>query len=141
MAGSYEFLISFKELRLAHHRFELVIWALNTIMISIGAYTIFLLLGLPAFSRFYWQGFFLFEYLPVFICLLWGALAATIIKRRKNDDIFALLGPDLSEMTKTAYDNRKIRSIIMDNLAQDVKVSLANIKPSEILNWRFLSLL
>ncbi|MDD1753057.1 MAG: hypothetical protein LUQ38_08215 [Methanotrichaceae archaeon] len=140
MAGSYEFLISFKELRSAHDRFELIIWALNTITISIGVYTIFLLLGLPAFSRFYWQGFFLFEYLPVFICLLWGALAATIIKRRKKDDVFALLGPVLSEMTRTAYDNREIRSIIMDDLAQDVKVSLANIKPSEILNWRQINM-
>lgn len=140
MPSSYEFLISFRELRLTHDRFELVIWVLNTIMISIVAYMIFLLLGLPAFTRFYWQGFFLFEYLPVFICLLWGALAATIIKRRKKDDIFALLGPDLSEMTKTAYDNREIRSIIMDDLAQDVKVSLASIKPSEILNWRQINI-
>jgi len=140
VASSYEFLRSFKELRLAHDRFELVIWVLNTIMISIAAYMIFLLLGLPAFARFYWQGFFLFEYLPAFICLLGGALAATIIKRRRKDDIFALLGTDLSEMTKTAYDNREIKSIIMDDLAQDVKVSLARIKPSEILNWRQINM-
>ncbi|MCJ7443500.1 MAG: hypothetical protein MUO26_03035 [Methanotrichaceae archaeon] len=135
MPVNYGFLIYIDRIKSAYDRFELIIWVLNTIIISIFFYAIFLLLGLPAFARFYWQGFLPFEYSPAIISLIIGTLISTIIKRKKTGNIFVLLGPELSEKAKTAYDNREIRSILMESLAHDVEVALAKIDPSKILNW------
>jgi hypothetical protein len=46
------------------------------------------------------------------------------------------LGPDLSEKTRTAYDNREVESLPMKSLATDLKASLSSIKPSMVLDSR-----
>jgi hypothetical protein len=76
---------------------------------------------------------------PAVISIILGLAGATLIKRRKKADIFPLLGPQLSEKARTAYDNRDVDSLPMQNLASEIKASLIKIKPSEILNSRQIS--
>ncbi|MDD1742335.1 MAG: hypothetical protein LUQ47_03275 [Methanotrichaceae archaeon] len=85
---------------------------------------------------FYWQGFLALEYLPLIVSLIAGILLSTVIKNKRKENVLNLLGPELSEKTKAAYDNREIKSILMDSLARDVTLALSKIDPSTILNWR-----
>lgn len=120
----------------AYGRFERIVWAMNAAIVSVAAYALAEILGLPAFMNFYYQDVFLLAKLPAIICLLAGLAGATLIKRRKKQDFFILLGPQLSEMARTAYDNRDIDNLPMQKLAADLQAILAKITPSQILNSR-----
>ncbi len=138
MNRPYEFLIHLRRLRAAYGRFELYIWALNVAVIAIAIYAVALLIGLPAFTGFYYRDSPILSNLPAIFALIIGALVATILKRRSKSDIFRLLGPDLSEKARTAYDNRNATSLPMQNLAEDLKRSLSGVQPSRIFNWKQL---
>ncbi len=139
MNGSYEFLAPLSRLIEAYHRHELVVSALNAVIISIAIYAFAQLLGLPAFMSFYWQDFLPLSASPAIISVVLGTAGALFIRRRKKSDLFPLLGPQLSEKAKAAYDNRDVDSLPMHSLARDLMVSLSRIKPSEILNRRQVS--
>jgi hypothetical protein len=136
VADSYEFLVYINNFKLAHDRFKLIIWALNAAIITLTLYAIFLLIGLPAFMKFYWHGFLALEYLPLIVSIVAGVLLSTIINNKQKENVLNLLGPELSEKTKTAYDNSELKSILMDSLAHDVALALSKIDPSTILNWK-----
>jgi hypothetical protein len=99
-------------------------------------YSAFLLLGLPAFTKFYWQDFLPLAQSPAVLSVILGTTIATFIKRRSRSDLFARLGPELSEIVKTAYDNRNNSSLPMQSLAEEVKSRLAGVKSSHFLDWR-----
>lgn len=134
--GSYEFLLYLNRLKAAYDRFEKMVFVLNAVILSIAVYALAELLGLPAFAGFYWQDFLPLAASPVIISIIIGTLGAMIIKRKERSDLFPLLGPQLSEKARTAYDNRDNRSIPMQSLAGELKDGLVGIKPSEILNRR-----
>lgn len=134
--GSYEFLVYLSRLKKEYNRFESLIWLLNTAVISIAIYAAFLLLGLPAFTTFYWQDFLPLAQSPIILSVLLGAGAATLIKWRTKSDLFGRLEPKLSEKVKTAYDNRNSRTLPMQSLAREVKTRLEKVKSSKILTWR-----
>lgn len=136
----YEFLIYLHRLRAAYDRFELYIWALNTAVIAIAIYSVILLIGIPAFTGFYWRDSPILANSPAILSLLLGALIATILKRRGRSDLFGLLGPELSEKARTGYDNMDKESLPMQSLAEDLKRSLSRVNPSKIFNWRQLRL-
>jgi hypothetical protein len=134
----YEFLIYLARLSAANDRFELYIWALNMALIAIAIYAIMLLLGIPAFTGFYWPDSVILANLPAIISLAIGAFVAMLLKRRKRSDLFRLLGPALSEKARTGYDNRDEETLPMQSLAEDLNGSLASVNPSKIFNWRQL---
>jgi hypothetical protein len=134
--GSYEFLADLSRLKKEFDRFESMIWLLNAAVVSIAIYSAFLFLGLPAFTKFYWQDFLPLAQLPTIISILLGAGIATLARRRTKSDLFGRLGPELSERVKTAYDNRDINTLPMQSLAREVKSRLASVKSSQFLNWR-----
>jgi len=134
--GSYEFIIYLNRLGAAYERFEKAIWALNVAIISIAIYALAQYLGLPAFANFYWQDFLPLAASPVILSIILGIIAATFIRRRKRPDLFPLLGPQLSEKARTACDNRHEKSLPMQSLAADLKLSLSKIKTADILNMR-----
>jgi hypothetical protein len=134
--SSYEFLVDLSRLKAEYARFGFLIWLLNAAVVSIAIYAAFLLLGLPAFTRFYWQDFFLLAQLPAIFSMLLGAAFATFIKKRNKSDLFDLLDSELSEKVRTAYDNRDASTLPMHCLAKEVKSRLARVKSSQILNWR-----
>ena len=136
MKGSYEFLVDLSRLKRRYDRFESLIWLLNATIISIAIYAAFMLLGLPSFTRFYWQDHPFMAQSPAILSVLLGAAVATLIKRRTNSDLFSRLEPQLSEEVRTAYDNRDLSTLPMQSLAREVKTRLENIKSSRILNWR-----
>lgn len=123
----------------AYRRHEEVVWALNAVIISIASYAVAEILGLPAFMNFYWEDSLPLAASPAIFSLILGIAVATLIKRRKRHDLFLLLGPELSQKTKTAYDNRNTQSLPMQSLAEDLKASLEKIKPSEVLNQKQIS--
>jgi hypothetical protein len=137
--GPYEFLQPLKRLTKVYHRFERTLWAMNTAILSIAVYALAEIVGLPGFMNFYYQDVPLLATSPAILSIIIGLVGATLIKRRKKADIFPLLGPELSEKARTAYDNRDVDSLPMQNLANEIKVSLNKIKPSEILNSRQIS--
>ena len=139
MNGSYEFLAPLTRLIKEYQRFEMVVSALNAVIISIALYALAQILGLPAFMSFYWQDFLPLAASPAIISVILGVAGAMLIKRRKKSDLFPLLGPQLSEKTRTAYDNREVDSLPMQSLARELEASLSRIKPSEILNRRQIS--
>ena len=139
MNGSYEFLSQLERLRSAYKRFESALWLLNAAIISTTLYAVTLLLGLPAFTRFYWQDVFLLAQLPAIISLALGLFTATLVKRHRRTDFYGILGPDLSEKAKAAYDNRASNTIFMQHLAMELKASLTAINPSRILQWRLVN--
>jgi hypothetical protein len=139
MKGPYEFLQPLKRLRNAHQRFVRTVWALNAAIISVASYALAEIIGLPAFMNFYYQDFFLLAASPAILSIILGLAGATLIKRRKKADIFQLLGEELSEKARTAYDNREVDSLPMQSLAMELKAILAKIKPSEMLNSRQIS--
>ncbi len=139
MKGPYEFLQPLSRLTQAYLRFERTIWAMNAAIISITVYALAEVIGLPGFMSFYYQDDSLLAALPAVLSIIIGLAAAALIKRRKKADIFPLLGPQLSEKAKTAYDNRDADSLPMQDLAREIKASLNRIKPSDILNSRRIS--
>ena len=136
MNGPYDFLASISRLMAAYRRFEWAVWALNAIILSIALYALVEILGLPALMSFYYQDFLPLAASPALLSIIIGTIGATLLKRRKKADIFPLLGPELSEKAKTAYDNRDVENLPMQSLAKELKVSLAGIKPSQILDKR-----
>jgi hypothetical protein len=139
MKEPYEFLQPLRRLMEADHRFERTIWAMNAAILSIAVYALAEIIGLPGFMRFYYQDVFLLATSPAILSIILGLAGATLIKRRKRSDFFALFGPQLSEKARTAYDNRDVDSLPMHSLAKELKAILAKIKPSEILNSRQIS--
>ncbi|MDD2835135.1 MAG: hypothetical protein PHY05_03205 [Methanothrix sp.] len=139
MKGPYEFLQPLSRLTQAYQRFERTIWAMNATIISIAVYALAEIIGLPGFMNFYYQDVYLLAASPAIISIIIGLAGAMLIKRRKKADIFPLLGPQLSEKARTAYDNRDVDSLPMQDLARDLKASLNKIKPSDILNSRRIS--
>jgi hypothetical protein len=137
--GPYEFLQPLSKLTQACLRFERTVWGLNAAILSIALYALSEIIGLPGFMSFYYQDVPLLAASPAVISIILGLAGATLIKRRKKVDIFPLLGPQLSEKARTAYDNRDVDSLPMQNLASEIKASLIKIKPSEILNSRQIS--
>jgi hypothetical protein len=136
---SYDFLVPLNRLMEAYHQFEMVIYALNATILSIATYALAELLGIPSFMNFYWQDFLLLAASPAIFSVFIGILGSWFIKRRKKGNLFLLLGPELSEKAKTAYDNRHIESLPMQSLAREIKSSLSLIKPTEIINQRLIS--
>jgi hypothetical protein len=134
--GSYDFLKPLAKLMKAYHGFERKIWLLNAAIICIAVYVLLELIGIPAFMKFYWQDSLILSYLPMIFSAIIGFAFASFIKRRKASDLFPLLGPQLSEKARTAYDNQDTESLPMQNLARELKTSLSAIKPSQILNQR-----
>jgi hypothetical protein len=137
--GPYDFLQPLSKLTQACRRFERTVWGLNAAILSITFYALSEIIGLPGFMSFYYQDVPLLAASPAVISIILGLAGATLIKRRKKADIFPLLGPQLSEKARTAYDNRDVDSLPMQNLASEIKASLIKIKPSEILNSRQIS--
>ncbi len=134
--GSYDFIAQLMRIAKSYKQFETLVWALDMAVISVAIYAVMLLIGLPAFTRFYWQGFYPFAESPAIFSLIAGAALATLLRRRRNPDLFNLFDRELSEKARTAYDNRNVKSFFMQNLAEDVKRRLVAINPSRILNWR-----
>jgi hypothetical protein len=134
--GPYEFLQPLKRLNAAYHRFERNVWAMNAAILSIAIYALAEIVGLPGFMSFYYQDVPLLAASPAILSIILGLAGATLIKKRKKEDIFLLLGPQLSEKARTAYDNRDVDSLPMQNLATEIRASLDKIKPSDILNSR-----
>jgi len=139
MEGPYEFLQPLRKLMAAYHRFERTVWALNAAILSTAVYALAEIVGLPSFMSFYYQDVPLLAASPAILSIIFGLAGATLIKRRKNADIFPLLGPQLSEKARTAYDNRDIDSLPMHSLAVELKANLSKIKPSQVLNSRQIS--
>jgi hypothetical protein len=138
--GSYEFIVYLNRIKTAYDRFQAAIWVLNAAIISIVLYAFALLLGLPAFTKFYWQDFLPLAFSPAILSVIFGAIGAVLIRRRSRSDLFGLLDPQLSEKARTACDNRNARSLPMQKLAEELKASLSRIKPSEILKWRQINI-
>ena len=136
MDSPYEFLVYLKKIKVAHHRFEILIWILNGIIISLLVYAFALYIGLPAFTRFYWQDFLPLAVSPAILSVLIGIIAASILRRRRSSDLFGLFDPELREKARAAYDNRRARSLPMQSLAAEVRANLAKIRPSRVLDWR-----
>ena len=139
MNGPYEFLVHLNRLNAAYNRFEKAIWGLNASIFSIAFYALAEILGLPAFANFYWQDFLPLAASPAILSLALGVLCATLVRRRKKKDLFPLLGEVLSEKARTGYDNRDAKSLPMQVLATELRISLSRMKPSEILNRRQIS--
>jgi len=135
----YEFLDPLNRLMVAYRRYEEVVWVLNAVIISIASYAVAEVLGLPAFMNFYWEDTLPLAASPAIFSVILGIAGATLIKRRKRRDLFLLLGPELSQKTKTAYDNRNVQSLPMQSLAEDLKASLEKIKPSRVFNQKQIS--
>jgi hypothetical protein len=134
--GPYDFLTPLNRLMKAYNKFEMKVYALNAVIFSIIAYALAEILGISAFMNFYWQDFLLLTASPAILSIILGVIGATLVKRRKKFDIFLLLGSELSEKTRTAYDNRDVKSLPMESLAKEIKSSLSRIRPSEIISQK-----
>ncbi len=139
MNGPYDFLAPLARLAKAYRRFERAVWALNAVIISIAIYALAEVLGIPTLMSFYYQDFLPLATSPAILSIILGIVGATLLKRRKKADVFPLLGPQLSEKARTAYDNRNVDSLPMQNLAKELKLSLVGIKTSQIFNRRQIS--
>lgn len=136
MKGPYEFLQPLKRLMDAQKRHEKNIMLLNAALLSIAFYCLSLVIGVPAFMNFYYQDSLLLARSPAVLSIILGLAAVRLIKIRKRQDFFPLLGEKLSEKARTGYDNRDLDSLPMQNLAQELKASLNSIKPTTILDSR-----
>jgi len=67
---------------------------------------------LPAFMNFYYQDLFLLAALPAILSIILG-LRGHAHQEEKKADIFPLLGAEISEKSKNAYDNREVDSLPM----------------------------
>ena len=139
MKGPYEFLQPLRRLMEAYHRFERTVWAMNAAILSIAIFSLAEIVGLPGFMSFYYQDVSLLAKSPAILSIIFGLAGATLIKRRKKADIFQLLGQEISEKARTAYDNRDLDSLPMQSLAIELEANLTKIKPSEVLNSRKIS--
>ena len=120
----------------AQKRHEKNIMLLNAALLSIAFYCLSLVIGVPAFMNFYYQDSLLLARSPAVLSIILGLAAVRLIKIRKRQDFFPLLGEKLSEKARTGYDNRDLDSLPMQNLAQELKASLNSIKPTIILDSR-----
>ncbi len=123
----------------AYHRFERTLWTMNAAILSIAFYALAEMIGLPGFMGFYYQDVSLLAASPAILSMILGLAGATHIKRRKKEDVFPLLGPQLSEKARTAYDNRGVDTLPMHRLAIELKANLSKIKPTEVLDSRQIS--
>ena len=139
MNGPYDFLTSISRLMKAYRRFGWAVWALNAVILAIAFYALAEILGIPALMNFYYQDSLLLAASPALLSIIIGMIGATLLKRRKKPDMFSLLGPELSEKAKTAYDNREVDTLPMQNLAKELKVKLVGIKPLQIFDKRQIS--
>ncbi len=139
MNGPYDFLKSISRLMKAYRRFGWAIWALNVVILAIAFYALEEFFGIPALMNFYYQDFLLLAASPAILSIIIGMIVATLLNRRKKPDVFSHLGPELSEKAKTAYDNREVDTLPMQNLAKELKVSLVGIKPLQIFDKRQIS--
>jgi hypothetical protein len=140
MNEPYDFLASLSRLTGAYRRFEWAVWALNAIILSIAVYALTEIFGIPTLMSFYYQDSLPLAASPGIISIIIGIIGAMLLKRRKKMDIFPLLEPELSEKARTAYDNREVDTLPMQSLAEELKVSLVGIKPSQILDKRQISI-
>ena len=136
MNGHYEFLKPLARLMRAYRRFKRTVWVLDALIISIAIYAVMQFLGLTTLMKFYYQDNLFLSAIPAIISIILGGITASILKRRRKEDIFPLLGPELSEKAKTAFDNRDLDSLPMQSLAEELKLSLLGIKSSQILDRR-----
>ena len=136
MNGHYEFLKPLARLMRAYRRFKRTVWVLDALIISIAIYAVMQFLGLTTLMKFYYHDNLFLSAIPAIISIILGGITASILKRRRKEDIFPLLGPELSEKAKTAFDNRDLDSLPMQSLAEELKLSLVGIKSSQILDRR-----
>ena len=136
MNGHYEFLRPLARLMRAYRRFKRTVWVLDALIISIAIYAVMQFLGLTTLMTFYYHDNLFLSAIPAIISIILGGITASILKRRRKEDIFPLLGPELSEKAKTAFDNRDLDSLPMQSLAEELKLSLVGIKSSQILDRR-----
>ncbi|HPT37391.1 MAG TPA: hypothetical protein PLZ44_03765, partial [Methanothrix sp.] len=85
---------------------------------------------------FYYQDNIILATSPAILSVILGLVAATGFRRRRRIDVFNLLESELSEKTRTAYDNREVDSLPMQDLARELKASLNTINPSKMLDTR-----
>jgi len=135
--GSYEFLADLRRLIGVYRWFEQSLYLLNTGIIASLIYIVSLLLGIPAFFKFYWQDS-LIAAAPALFSLIMGLLGAKLLGQRFRSDLFAHLDETLSEKTKAAYDNRDSDSVVMQSLAEDVKRRLSKVGAIDLINNRRL---
>lgn len=137
MDSSYEFLADLKRLLGVYRWFEQSLYLLNAGIIASLVYIAALLLGIPAFFKFYWQDSALAA-APALFSLILGLLGAKLAGRWSKSDLFAHLDEKLSEKTKAAYDNRDSDSVVMQSLAEDVKRRLSKVGAIYLINNRRL---
>lgn len=87
----------------------------------------------------------LFETLGILVVEFFLSLIITIIRSRhriKKDAINILeeKHPVLNERLRTAYDNRNLQNIIIDDLKAKVLLDIASIKPSELLDPKIVKI-
>ena len=133
MNGSYVFLVDLKRLTTAYRRLVRVLNLLDAAIIAILVYGVVLFLGIPAFFELYWQDVPLLARAPAIFSILLGCCGARLLSRRSRSDIYQLFDPKLSEKTRTAYDNRRSDSVIMEHLAEDVRRGLALVRSADLI--------
>jgi len=131
--GSYVFLVDLKRLTAAYRRLVRVLNLLDAAIIAILVYGVVLFLGIPAFFELYWQDVPLLARAPVIFSILLGCCGAKLLSRRSRSDIYQLFDPKLSEKTRTAYDNRRSNSVVMEHLAEDVRRGLALVRSADLI--------
>ncbi|HOT06611.1 MAG: hypothetical protein A4E45_01446 [Methanosaeta sp. PtaB.Bin039] len=134
---SYGFLSDLNRLKAACRKFERKIAVLNGITAAAACYSLFLLLGVSSYFRFYWKDSPL-AYLPALLALAVGAVAAHFVGKRSKTSVFQLLPDPLSQMARTGWDNRQTGSVIMESLAGELKRELAGLEESGIFDRRRL---
>ncbi len=140
MEGSYEFLVDLRRLTASYRRIKMVLYLLDAILVGTAVYAALLLIGIPAFFRFYWQDSLLLAEIPAVISFLFGLSLAYMLKRRSKSSLFEHLAGSLSVKAKTAYDNRDSDSVIMQNLAENVKRKLSRVGIFDLINGQRISL-
>lgn len=138
MDGSYGFMADLRRLLGVYRRFEKSLYLLNAAIIASLIYIAALLLGIPAFFKFYWQDS-VFAATPAVVSFVLGLLGGKILRRWSKSDFFDHLDESLSEKTKAAYDNRDSDSVVMQSLAEDVKRRLSKVGAIDMINNRRLN--
>ncbi|MHC1594964.1 MAG: hypothetical protein ACXQT2_06620 [Methanotrichaceae archaeon] len=133
MNGSYVFLVDLERLTTAYRRLVRVLNLLDAAIIAILVYGVALFMGIPAFFELYWQDVPLLARAPVIFSILLGCCGAKLLSRRSRSDIYRLFDPVLLEKTKTAYDNRRSDSVVMERLAEDVRRRLALVRSADLI--------
>jgi hypothetical protein len=136
--GSYGFMADLRRLLGVYRRFERSLYLLNAAIIASLIYIAALLLGIPAFFKFYWQDS-VFAAAPPVVSLVLGLFGGKILRRWSKSNFFDHLDENLSEKTKAAYDNRSSDSVVMQSLAEDVKRRLSKVGAIDMINNRRLN--